>query len=189
MKKLFLVLSIAILTVCFFALGISATPICNENEHEGAWSLKTVDAVVKDAYACEICTKCNLVLSEEIISPIVTTKGFSVFQNNIVQGYSIDVSALERYEELTGEEIRYGFVTAAATFATDKPINSDGSAIDEKIIFEDLTNRGSLNLDIKITNISDEHKDARIVFCVPLKRACAPCACMAVSPSTSRSCS
>ena len=69
MKKLLLTLSIVALAVCFFALGICASPICAEGEHEGVWSLKADKSYVTDAYAREICAKCNLVLSEEIISP------------------------------------------------------------------------------------------------------------------------
>lgn len=165
MKKLLLTLSIAAFAVCFFALGICASPICAEGEHDGVWSLKADESYVTDAYAREICAKCNLVLSEEIISPIITPKGFSAFMDSIVQGYSVDASALKRYEELTGQKIRYGFVTASTTYGTDKPINADGTATHERVLFEDLTERGSLNLDIKIANISDIHKDARIVFC------------------------
>ena len=165
MKRIAIAFAFALIIVCCFALCITATPICKDGEHSGDWTLKHDGTFTSNAYAYEICSKCNLVLSEENISPIVTPKGFSVFMDSVVQGYAVDASALERYEELTGVEIKYGFVTAATTYATDKPINGDGTAIHEKVLFEDLTDRGSLNLDIKIASISDEHKDSRIVFC------------------------
>ena len=165
MKRIAIAFAFALIIACCFAICISATPICQDGEHSGVWSVKHDGTFTTDAYACEICSSCNLVLSEENISPIVTPKGFSVFMDSVVQGYSVDATALKRYEEITGQEIKYGFVTAATTYGTDKPINSDGSAIHEKVLFEDLTNLGSLNLDIKIASISDEHKDSRIVFC------------------------
>lgn len=165
-KKLTLIASFVLMAVCAFVLFANAQDMCADGEHTGQWHM-TFDQgkVLSKVHSTEICTKCNLVLSDESLAPLIEDKGYAYYDGSVVQGYLVDADVLKAYEERTGKSIGYGVVAAVENQA---PLGDGAEGSGKNVISVDLKKLGSEHFEIKITSIPEEIRDVKIVLCAYL---------------------
>ncbi len=166
-KHLVLLVSLMLIAVCAFALSINAqSSVCAEGEHAGEWRMDfDGSGVLSKVRSMEICTKCNLVLTDENMAPLIEDKGFSYFSGSVVQGYCIDADVLEAYEARTGKSIGYGVVAAVGN---QSPLGTNAEPVNKNVICVNLKDLGSEHFEIKINSIPAEKADLKIVLCAYL---------------------
>lgn len=165
-RKIILFASLMLMAACVFALCANAQAICAEGEHTGEWQIDFDQSkVLTKVHSTEICTKCNLVLKDESLAPLIEDKGFSYYNGSMVQGYYIDADALEAYEARTGKSIGYGVVAAVENQA---PLGENAVPTGDNVISVNLKDIGSEHFEIKITEIPSEKSDVKIVLCAYL---------------------
>ena len=160
-RKLFL-LTFFVLTFVFI-FTVSASAQCT---HSDNWEIKTgEDGILGDWEAINICSSCGLVLADEFNAPVVTSLGYSCYGESFVQGFHVDVEALESYEAYTGQPLELGVVAGASSLVGYSPVGVDGVATHEKAVVYSFTDKNAEFIDIKIINVPNESGDKKIVAC------------------------
>lgn len=163
MKKLLLIASTVLLLVCAFALTVNA----EECEHTGNWELKFSEDGVLDSWeAINTCSTCGLVLKDEFYAPLVVSRGYSYYADSFSQGFSINHTAISKYEEYSNDTFDFGLVAGVADQIGINPVNSDGVASQDKGIVFNFTNTSTSLLDIKVVNVPEENQGTKIVSCL-----------------------
>ncbi|MBO5262439.1 MAG: DUF4886 domain-containing protein [Clostridia bacterium] len=162
-RKLILIASMVLLLICAFSLVANAQ--CSA-EHDSEWTITFGD----EGYLGEIsasyhCSTCSLVTSEKI-SPLFETLGYSYGPAGITQHYAVNREAVARYEELTGEKVRFGAVAATrSNIGTGNPLDENGNPINEKVKVADFTDTKYDIFDVIVNNIPDEYKGSVEIIC------------------------
>lgn len=100
----------------------------------------------------------------ETLPALVTSKGYSQDSKStaIVFGVSFNKDAIKVYEDYLGASFKYGLVASSA-YDDAQPLNSNGIAKDNKVVYADFTDADFVLFQLKITNIQD--KDALLHCC------------------------
>ena len=100
----------------------------------------------------------------EALPALVTSKGYSQDSKStaIVFGVSFNKDAIKVYEDYLGASFKYGLVASSA-YDDAQPLNSNGIAKDNKVVYADFTDADFVLFQLKITNIKD--KDALLHCC------------------------
>ncbi len=161
-RKIVLFLSLAVVLGCMLALAVNAE--CAP-EHEGKWTL----TIGKNGYLGETsavyeCTTCGET-AEEKIPALFETLGYSYGESGIVQHYAANRTAIARYEELTGEKIRFGAVAATRNNVEANPLDENGNPVNEKVRAVDFTDTKYDIFDVMVNNIPEEYKGGTGIIC------------------------
>ena len=164
-KKLLLALVMCIFVVFAFALCISAEEtVCEHNCDKWTVELSSM-GFLGDITASSTCTICKEAVTE-VIPKLFITLGYSSSSNGVLQGYGVNRPAIERYEELSGETVKFGGVIAIKDAIGDKnPLNANGEPISELVKSYDYTETNINVIDVAIKNIPDSYKDTTKLVC------------------------
>ena len=162
MKKLFLFALTAAMLVLMLAFTVSAE--CTA-EHDGKWTVTFGDkgylGEITASYSCATCG--NAVT--ETIAPLFETLGYSYGESGIIQHYAANRVSIARYEELTGEKIKFGAVAATTNNVSSNPLDANGQPVNEKVAVVDFTDTEYDIFDIMVNNIPDRYKGEVGIIC------------------------
>ena len=164
MKKRLLVL-LAVFMLFAFALSVSATEA--ECEHScGKWTVEVgTEGFLGDITAKSTCTICGKEVTE-VIPRLFITLGYSSSNNGVLQGYGVNRPAIERYEALSGESVKFGGVVALKGAIGDKnPLDQTGTPINQYVKSYDYTRTDVNIINVAIKNIPDEVKADTELLC------------------------
>lgn len=163
-KKLVIAVVLCLLAIFAFALTINAEDVCED--HKNKWTLNlgengflgTIDAKAE-------CTVCGTVTTE-VIPKIFITRGYSSSDDGVVQGYGVNRTALARYEELSGEKVKFGAVAALrSVIGNVNPLDKDANPISSSVKAYDYTETQYNIVNVVIQGIPDEVKDSAGFIC------------------------
>lgn len=162
MKKLVLFAVTALMLVIMLAFSVSAE--CTAG-HDGKWTVtfgeKGYLGKVTASYSCATCGE----KATEEIAPLFETLGYSYGENGIIQHYAANRASVARYEELTGEKIKFGVVAATTNNVSSNPLDANGQPVNEKVAVVDFTDTEYDIFDIMVNNIPDEYKGEVGIIC------------------------
>ena len=164
MKKRLLVL-LAVCMLFAFALSVSATEA--ECEHScGKWTVEVgTEGFLGDITAKSTCTICGEEVTE-VIPRLFITLGYSSTNNGVLQGYGVNRPAIERYEALSGESVKFGGVVALKGAIGDKnPLDQAGAPINQYVKSYDYTRTDVNIINVAIKNIPNEVKAEAELLC------------------------
>ena len=160
--RIVLFVTLLVAVICIFAFSVNAE--CSA--HTDNWTLTFgEDGVFGEIIAVNTCKKCNLVLEDEIIEPLIVSLGYSYFNESFTQGFFANRASIEKYENYTKKEFKYGVVAAAASVVGTNPVGSDATANSENAIVISMDEQKTEYFDIKVINISADKWDEKIIAC------------------------
>jgi len=164
-KKLLISLVMCMLVVLTLALSVSAEEAACEHSYD-KWTVELSSAgFLGDITATSSCTVCKE-STTEIIPRLFITLGYSSSNNGVLQGYGINRPAIERYEELSGETLKFGGVIALKDAIGDKnPLDANGAPINGSVKSYDYTNTDFNIINVAIKNIPDSYKAETKLLC------------------------
>ncbi len=142
-------------------IGILANPM-----HKNAWTFTNKDGNEVDVTAVIIatykCADCAMVEAQEEISPIFYAVGYTFNEeepSQISYRALVNHKPLERYEELSGETLKYGLVAGIAEKNSDgKPLtfNAETQKIGTvgSVVYAQATDTDYTSVEIKLTGIN-----------------------------------
>ena len=161
-KKLLFV--IALCLACIFAFVLSASAKCEECDYDYKVT-STREGFLGKLSVSGTCSVCQETVSEQIPA-LFEILGYSYNGNGIVQGYIINREGIARYEEVTGEKLKYGAVIATKNAIGDKnPLDNNGNPITEKVKAVDITSLGYDIFDVAIRGIPEAYKESAQMVC------------------------
>ena len=146
-KRVFLLLAVALLSVCFFAITVGASDIYTDFTRSGA--------------------------NGE--NPIFSIRGYAVNEagGSICVEYDVDVEALESYEQATGEKLEFGVVVSRAGNLIDgKPLDADGNVVGidtTKVHKADLSGSKNSLITLILHGLTEEQYNEGIVMALYVK--------------------
>ena len=164
MKRKLLTAILLAFVMCIFALTVSAA--CTE--HTDSWTVSTGEnGYLSNITAVNTCSVCSETVKAEMIKPLFHTLGYSYSEmGGITQHYAADRNAIARYEELTGEKIRFGAVAAVRSNVSGNPLNEKGEAANDKVRCIDFTDTKYDIFDVIVNGIPEEvRENAEIICC------------------------
>ena len=167
-RKLLATVLITVALMCIFALSVSAE--CAE--HTDHWTVTTGEqGYLGTISAINICSNCSTPIDAEEIKPLFLTLGYSYSEmGGITQHYAADRDAIARYEELTGEKVRFGAVAAVRSNVEGNPLNENGVAANDKVRCVDFTDTIYDIFDVIVNGIPSElFGSAEIICCAFVK--------------------
>ena len=160
-KKHLLIAVLCVFAVLMLALSVSAE--CTEHTYK--WTVDVSNrgflGEVKATGTCD----CGATTSETLDSPFVYI-GFSNSDDGVVQSYAVNKQSLKRYEELTGQTVKFGAViTTRNAIGNNNPLNAKGEALNEKVKVVDFTDTKYNIIDVAIRGVPEELKNsAEMIF-------------------------
>ena len=110
-KKLLISLFVCLIVIFALAICVSAEEANCEHNYS-KWTIELSSAgFLGDITAKSSCTVCKAETTE-IIPRLFITLGYSSSSNGVLQGYGVNRAAIERYQQLSGEKIKFGAVVA-----------------------------------------------------------------------------
>ncbi|MBO4983496.1 MAG: alkaline phosphatase family protein [Clostridia bacterium] len=116
----------------------------------------------KGLYICDACAKEFFGELESLF----TCVGYSVYEGNdasVTIGYKINASAIELYEAVTKDDLRYGIYAVAKDKLGDNDIFTENGP-SNGVLSAEVTEYIFQTLELKIVNISDKYKDAKLAL-------------------------
>lgn len=164
-KKLLILLTVCMLVAFAFALTVSAEETACEHSCN-KWTVElSSEGFLGDITASSTCTVCKESVTE-VIPRLFITLGYSSSTNGVLQGYGINRPAIERYEELSGETVKFGGVIALKDTIGDKnPLDATGAPINEYVKSHDYTETDISIINVAIKNIPDSIKGETQLLC------------------------
>ena len=160
-RRLLLILSLVIALSCIFAFSVSA-----ECEHQDSWSISTgSNGYLGSMSAVNTCPSCGETLATENLDPMFETLGYSYSDNGIMQHYAVNRDVIARYEELTGEAVKFGAVTATRNHVSGNPLDNEGNPVNNKVFAVDFTSTKYDVFDVVVRGIPDSYKSTTEIFC------------------------
>ncbi|MBO4983746.1 MAG: hypothetical protein J6D23_06765 [Clostridia bacterium] len=160
--RIVLFVTLLVAVICIFAFSVNAE--CSA--HTDNWTLTFgEDGVFGEIIAVNTCKECNLVLEDEIIEPLIVSLGYSYFNESFTQGFFANRASIEKYENYTKKEFKYGVVAAAAGVVGTNPVGSDATANSENAIVISMDEQKTEYFDIKVINISADKWNEKIIAC------------------------
>ena len=164
-KKLIISVVLCVLAVFAFSLIAFADDAACEHKYDN-WNV----AIGEKGFLGEItasakCTSCNKTVTETI-PKIFITKGYSNSNDGIMQDYGVNREALARYEELSGEKVKFGAVVALKdSIGAKNPLNGKGEPISSKVKSFDYTETEYSVISVAIKGIPDNVKASSGLLC------------------------
>ena len=165
MKKKLILSIVMCLTLLFaFAFIVSAEDCLEHTNTKWTVSLGS-EGYLGDMTATSECTVCKKVVTETI-SKIFITPGYSSSDDGVSQTYGVNRDSIARYEELTGEKIKFGAVAALReTIGNQNPLDSKANPMSKYVKSYDYTDSEYNIISIKINGIPDDAKAGVGLIC------------------------
>lgn len=163
MKKRIL---IAMLFCIVMALALSFSVSAECQSHTNEWTL----TLGQEGFLGEIgaegkCSECSAV-TKETIPALFITRGYSYSSDGIAQGYGINREAIARYEELSGERVKFGGVLAIRdVIGNQNPLDKNAEPISSKVQKMDLTDTEYSIINIMVKGIPESEADSIGIIC------------------------
>lgn len=165
-KTLIFVASLLVIALgCVFAFTAFAN---NECEHTDNWVVSVgSEGLLGEITFANICPSCGVTVASESYDCMFDTLGYSYSDNGgITQHYGVDRDVVARYEELTGETVKFGVVTATRNHVAGNPIDSNGAPVSNKVVAVDFTDTDYDVFDIIVKGIPEaNYSDTEIICC------------------------
>ncbi|MBR2944364.1 MAG: DUF4886 domain-containing protein [Clostridia bacterium] len=163
-RKLIISLLVCVLLLFAFTAVVSAQD--SECDHSYKWTVDLgTDGFLGDVTASAKCEACGAT-NTEVIPKIFITLGYSYSDSGVMQSYGVNRDALKRYEELSGETVKFGAVVALSDTIGDKnPLDSEANPISDKVKSQDYTNSEYSIIKVSVKAIPDSNKDSSGVIC------------------------
>ena len=164
-KKLLISLVLCLIFVFAFALAVSAEETVCEHKYD-KWTVTLGnEGFLGDITAKADCTVCKETKTE-IIPKIFITRGYSYSDDGITQGYGVNRTSLARYEELSGEKVKFGAVVALkSTIGAVSPLDQDANPISDKVKTYDYTETEYSVISVSIKGIPGGVKETMPMMC------------------------
>ena len=164
-KKLIISVLLCMLAILAFSLFVSAEDATCEHEYD-KWNVVIGEkGFLGETTASATCKTCGQ-STTEIIPKIFITKGYSNSNDGIMQDYGVNRESLARYEELTGEAVKFGAVVALKDSIGGKnPLNGKGEPISSKVKSFDYTETEYSVISVAIKGIPDNVKSSSGLLC------------------------
>ena len=163
-KKLIFSLAMCLTLLFAFAFIVSAEDCQEHTTTKWTVSLGS-EGYLGDMTATSECTVCKKVVTETI-SRIFITPGYSSSDDGVSQTYGVNRDSIARYEELTGEKIKFGAVAALReTIGKQNPLDSKGNPMSKYVKSYDYTDSIYNIISIKINGIPDDAKAGMGLIC------------------------
>ena len=162
-RKLLLVASLILILCCILAICLFA----QECEHKETTIVSVgSNGFLDDIKLVKMCSLCGQELETESLGKMFDTLGYSHSDNGIMQHFAVDRSVVAKYEELTGEAVKFGVVTATRNHVSGNPLDSNGLPVNNKVIAVDFTSTEYAIFDVIVRGIPEERKnDTEIICC------------------------
>ena len=163
-KKIIISLAICLLAIFAFTMAIGAENTTCEHEYEWTVDLGS-EGFLGDVIANAKCSSCGTTI-KEVIPKIFITLGYSYSDNGVMQSYGVNRDALARYEELSGETVKFGAVIALSdTIGDENPLDSEGNPISNKVKSKDYTDSEYSIIKVGVKSIPDSNKGSSGILC------------------------
>lgn len=163
-RKLMLIASLALVLCCIFALSANAQ--CEECTDSWLVDIGS-EGYLGELSAVNTCSACGTKLAEETIAPLFETLGYSYSEDGgITQHIAVNREALARYEELSGEKLKFGAVTATTNNVSGNPLDESGKPVSDKVIVSDFTNKPYDIFEIVVKEIPTDSYDVGVYCCM-----------------------
>ena len=168
-KKFLLTVVFAVMLICTAIFSVSAA--CAD-EHSYEYQVEFGEqGFFGEITVKGVCTasKCYATTTEKI-DPIFIYLGHSYSSNGYTQGYIVNREALAAYEEISGDTLEFGAVTATVkVIGNSNPLDKDGNPISEKVQKCDFTNTGYTFIDVLVKGIPENLRDEGIICSLYVK--------------------
>ena len=165
-KTLIFIASLLVIALgCVFAFTTFAN---NECEHTDNWVVSVgSEGLLGEINFANICPSCGVTVASESYACMFDTLGYSYSDNGgITQHYGVDRDVVARYEELTGETVKFGVVTATRNHVAGNPIDSNGAPVSNKVVAVDFTDTVYDVFDVIVMGIPEaNYSDTEIICC------------------------
>lgn len=164
-KKLVISLVLCLIAIFAFAFSVSAQNLECEHTCE-KWTVTLgSEGFLGDITAEAKCTACNETVTETI-PKIFITRGYSSSSDGITQGYGVNRTSLARYEELSGEKVKFGAVIALKDVIGEaSPLDANGDPINSSVKSKDYTDTEYSIIHVSIKGIPSNVKESAKMMC------------------------
>ena len=165
MKKLLLFLTLCILAVFMVAAVANAEEATCEHKCD-SWIVSLGNSgFLGDIVASSQCSVCGADVTE-VIPSLFITLGYSSSVDGVMQAYGINRPAVERYEQLSKETVRFGAVVALKDTIGDRnPLDSKGNPVSQYVACKDYTDSDISIINVAIKGVPDSAKDTAQMMC------------------------
>ncbi len=164
-KKLIISLVLCMLLVFVFAFMVNAEESTCEHTYD-KWTVTLgSEGFLGDITAETKCTTCKETIVE-VIPKLFITRGYSSSDDGIAQGYGVNRESLARYEQLSGEKVKFGAVVALKNVIGNvSPLDENGNPINSQVKSRDYTDTDFSVINVAIKSIPDNVKDSIKMMC------------------------
>ena len=163
-KKIILIASLIFAFACIFAITVSAE--CADGCDNRVVYQTGSNGFLGEITVVDSCETCGYVNSTEKVEPLFITKGYSYSADgSITQRYAVNRDAVARFEELTGEAVKFGAVSATRNHIAAGPIDSNGNPVSDKVSSMDFTNTKYDLFDVVVKDIPKTYQTSTEIIC------------------------
>lgn len=153
------------LAIFAFSFAVSAEDAVCEHQYDGWTVALGENGFLGEITATAKCSDCGEAATE-IIPKIFITKGYSNSSDGIMQDYGVNREALAKYEQLSGEAVKFGAVVALRESIGDKnPLDNNGEPISSKVKSLDYTDTEYSVISVSIKGIPENVKESIGLIC------------------------
>ena len=170
MKRKFLIATLLVLVmICAFAFSVSA--VCAD-EHSYEYQIELGEqGFFGEVTVNGVCTasKCYSKVTEKI-SPIFVYLGHSYSSDGYTQGYIVNRESHAIYEEISGDTLEFGAVTATVkVIGEGNPLDKNGDPVSEKVLTCDFTDTDYTFINVLVKGIPENLRNEGIVCSLYVK--------------------
>ena len=169
-RKLLITAIFVVIAICALAFSVSAAACTKEHSYEYRVELSD-QGFFGEITVNGVCTasRCYTKTSETI-SPIFVYLGHSYSDDGYTQGYIVNRESLARYEEISGDKLEFGAVTATVNvIGESNPLDASGNPVSEKVKTYDFTDTDYTFINVFVKGIPQLLKDADIICSLYVK--------------------
>ncbi|MBQ4107969.1 MAG: DUF4886 domain-containing protein [Clostridia bacterium] len=164
-KKLIFSIVLCMLAIFAFSFAVSAEDAVCEHQYDGWTVALGENGFLGEITATAKCSDCGEAATE-IIPKIFITKGYSNSSDGIMQDYGVNREALAKYEQLSGETVKFGAVVALKdSIGNVNPLDSKGEPISSKVKSLDYTDTEYSVISVSIKGIPENVKESSGLIC------------------------
>lgn len=164
-KKLILSIVLCMLAIFAFSVIVSAEDTACEHKYDDWTVTLGENGFLGEITASAKCVTCKAIKTE-IIPKIFITKGYSNSSDGVMQDYGVNREALAKYEQLSGETLKFGAVVALKESIGGKnPLDNKGEPISSKVKTFDYTDTEYSVISVAIKGIPEDAKTSSGLLC------------------------
>ena len=139
--------------------------------HQSTTEIKYENGYLFSGYAREGCLRCGDYV-EEVLAPIFACLGYSFAtygENSLTLSFTVDYTALTRYETVSSREVEFGFAVAVAQYLGDSDMideNGNAASLSSGNVVLAQLDRESNYVDFKIKGFTEAQSTIPLVMCL-----------------------